>query len=94
MIKELEEEFEGHLECLGENKEKYITFPVPLNKELDNGKLITYKKSLLIALDLCQVHYQILLIIYLKDFIVINAQIINLVLTIWQLKMINRVAFN
>ena len=27
----------------------------------------------MIALDLCQVHYQVLLIIYLKDFIVINA---------------------
>ena len=28
---------------LGENKEKYITFPVPLKKENDNGKKITYK---------------------------------------------------
>ena len=31
------------------------------------------KKNLLIALDLCQAHYQVLLIIYLKDFVVINA---------------------
>ena len=40
---------------LGENKEKYITFPVPLKKENDNGKKITY---LLIGIDLCQLHYQ------------------------------------
>ena len=41
MIKKLAEEFKGDFECLGENTEKYITFPVPLEKE-DDGK-ITYK---------------------------------------------------
>ena len=40
--------------------------------------------SLLIALDLCQNHYQVLLYIYQKDFIVITAQIVNLILTIFQ----------
>ena len=30
-------------ECLGENIEKYINFSVPVDKELDNGKTITYK---------------------------------------------------
>ena len=43
MIKELAKEFEGQFECLGENTEKYITFSVPINKELDNGKSIKYK---------------------------------------------------
>ena len=43
IIKELAEEFEGQFECLGENTEKYITFSVPIQKELDNGKSITYK---------------------------------------------------
>ena len=38
IIKELAEEFEGKLECLGENTEKYY-FSVPIKKELDNGKL-------------------------------------------------------
>ena len=33
IIKELEEEFEGEFECLGENTEKYITFSVPIKKE-------------------------------------------------------------
>ena len=43
IIKELAEEFEGQFECLGENTEKYLTFSVPIKKELDNGKSITYK---------------------------------------------------
>ena len=28
---------------MGENTEKYITFSVPISKELDNGKTITYR---------------------------------------------------
>ena len=34
IIKELAEEFEGELECLGENTEKNITFSVPIKKEI------------------------------------------------------------
>ena len=36
------EKFEGQFECLGD-PEKYITFSVPINKELEDGKTITYK---------------------------------------------------
>ena len=43
IIKELAEEFEGQIECLEENIDKYFTFAVPIKKELDNGKTITYK---------------------------------------------------
>ena len=50
IIKKLAEEFEGIFESLGENTEKYITFTekcitfsVPLKKENDNGKKITYR---------------------------------------------------
>ena len=46
IIKELVKEFDGNFECLGENTEKYITFSVPLNKEIKNkNKIIevTYK---------------------------------------------------
>ena len=43
VIKKLAEEFKSDFECLGENTEKYITFSVPLKKENDNGKKITYK---------------------------------------------------
>ena len=43
IIKELAEEFEGQIECLEENIEKYITFSVPTEKELYNDKKVTYK---------------------------------------------------
>ena len=33
IIKELAEKFKGEFEFLGENTEKYITFPVPIKKE-------------------------------------------------------------
>ena len=65
IIKQLAKQFYGQLQCLGENTGKYITFSVPIIKELDNNKTITYKLKL-IVLDLCQPHYQVLLITYLK----------------------------
>ena len=43
IIKELVEKPEGHIECLGENTEKYVSFSVLINKELDNGKTVTDK---------------------------------------------------
>ena len=43
IIKKLTKEFEGKVDCLEENTEKYITFSVPLKKINKNGKLITYK---------------------------------------------------
>ena len=38
IIKQLAEDFKGQFECLGENTEKYITFSVPIEKEVVNGK--------------------------------------------------------
>ena len=49
IIKELVKEFDGNFECLGENTEKYITFSVPIKKEIRNkDKMIeiTYKMQL------------------------------------------------
>ena len=43
IIKGLAEEFEGDFECLGENKEKYITFSVPIKKESNEDGTITYR---------------------------------------------------
>ena len=46
IIKEVVKEFDGNFECLGENTEKYITFSVPIKKEIENkNKIIeiTYK---------------------------------------------------
>ena len=35
MINQLAKEFDGQLECLGKNTGKYITFSVPIKKELN-----------------------------------------------------------
>ena len=43
IIKELAKEFNGQFECLGEDTEKYITFSVPIKKELDYGKSVKCK---------------------------------------------------
>ena len=43
IIKELDKEFEGNFDCLGENTDKYITFSVPLKKKIENKNIeITY----------------------------------------------------
>ena len=34
IIKELANKFKGQFECLGENIQKYETFPVPIEKEV------------------------------------------------------------
>ena len=65
---------------MGENTEKYITFPAPIEKEVirtDNSRKKSQKidptdYKLLIAQDLWQAHYQILSIILLKEFIKLN----------------------
>ena len=67
IIDKLAKEFEGQFECLGENTKEYLTFSVLIKKDLDNGKTITYKISLLIALDLCQAHYQAFLIKWMSS---------------------------
>ena len=41
-------------------------------------KQLHTNSNLLVALDLCQLHYQNLLDIYQKDFIMISPQIVNL----------------
>ena len=44
IIKESVKEFDGNLECLGENTEKYITFSAPIKKKIENKNIaITYK---------------------------------------------------
>ena len=78
--KELPEEFKKQFICLGENTEKYLTFSVPILKEVarieKNGEEITKKYlrhyNLLTVQDLCQAHYQVLLIILLKEFTKLN----------------------
>ena len=49
ITKEVAKEFEGQFEVLVKNIEKYITFTVLTNKELDNGKLIKYKIKFILS---------------------------------------------
>ena len=42
IIKQLAKEFKSNFNCIGENTEKYVTFSVPIKKELKNGKVIIY----------------------------------------------------
>ena len=77
IIKELSEEFRKQFTCLGGNTEKYITFTVPIEKELikKEKKLkkiyVTYY-NLLTSQDLWRDHHQILSIISLKEYIELN----------------------
>ena len=83
IINQLAKEFDGQLECLGEKTEKYIAFSVPIKKELDNCKIITYKLKFIDTFRFMSSHYQNLLNIYQTNFILISAQTINLNLTIF-----------
>ena len=77
IIKELAEEFEGKFTCLGENTEKYITFSVPIEKEVKkigkNGekatKAISCKLEFIDSARFMTIHYRISLIILLTEFI-------------------------
>ena len=96
IIKELAEEFEGEFNCLGENTEKFITFSVPIEKKIQ--ELINMEKklqtlyltdyNLLTVQVLSQVH-EILLVIFLKEFIKLSVQtVISAVLNRQTLKMV------
>ena len=44
IIKELVKESDGNFECLGENTETYVTFSVPIKKNIENKDIeITHK---------------------------------------------------
>ena len=53
------------------------------------AKNLNAEQSLLIVLGSCQVHYQILLIIFLTDFIILKVKTVRLIFNIYQLKIIN-----
>ena len=43
VINQLAKEFDGDLDCIGENMEKYITLSAKIKKKCDDGKTIPYK---------------------------------------------------
>ena len=73
MQKKLKEKFN----CLGENKEQYKTFSLPIKKEATrinkNGKemtrTISYKLKFIDNTRSMAAHYQVLSIIFLRQFI-------------------------
>ena len=97
------EEFGKQFTFLEENIEKYITFTVPIEKELTrinkNGEEVTkiYPKynNLLIAQNLWQAHYQILSIIFLKEFkeLIVNSDTITNYLKLAELHTIYAIVF-
>ena len=48
MIKNLEEEVQGHFECLGEYTERYITFSVSIEKQENERTIRTKQYSLIV----------------------------------------------
>ena len=80
IIKKLAEKLKKQFTCLGENSEKYISFTVPIEKEVTRVDKIGEKLkniyltyyNLLIAQDFWQAHYQILSVIFLKGSIKLN----------------------
>ena len=66
ILKDLLIEFEGKFECLRKNREKYITFSVPIKKELENGKTITYSLKYIDSFRFMSSSLARPLIIYLK----------------------------
>lgn len=46
IINELVQEFQGQFECLGENAERYINFPVPIKKGNNIQNKIIYIDNL------------------------------------------------
>ena len=80
IIKELAEELKKII-CLGGNAEKYIIFKVPIGKEVTtiekNGEKITINISYILQFidTFWQRHYQMLLIIFLNEFIKLNLNI-------------------
>ena len=90
IIKDLAEEFEGEFECLGGNTEKYITFSVPIKKEItkkdkdgnDKSTKISYKIKFIDSFKFMSSALSNLVDNFLRDFVMISAQIVNLLLII------------
>ena len=73
LLNQLAKTFKGELNCIGDNMEKYITFSVPIKKEVNDGKKrkqLHTILNLLTVLDLCQLNYQNLLITDLEFLII------------------------
>ena len=92
IVNELAKKCQGQFECLGENTVKYTTFSEPIQKELDNGKTVAYKLRFIDSFRFMSSSLSSLvdnLKPLLKDVITKNVKNISLVLSTYQLKMMN-----
>ena len=91
--KKNKKKIKGQFTCLGGTNENYITFSVPIEKEVsrlaNNGnkitKTISYRLQgikVLIVQDLWQAHYAISLIFLLREFIKLNINIDTITKTV------------
>ena len=90
IIRKLAEELKKQFTFLGKNIEKYITFAIPIEKEATridkNGEKITKNKFYILqfidSVDLWQALYQVLWIIFLKEFIKLNVSLVKTMIRI------------
>ena len=71
------------------HKKKPIAFSVPIKKELDNGKTITYKIKFIDSFRFMSSSISTLVDNLYEGFIIISVQIVSFALIIYQLKIIN-----
>ena len=72
IINQFAVEFKGEINFIGDNTEKYINFSVPIKKELNNGKTVTYKPKSIDSYRFMQNSLSHLLITHLKFLTVKN----------------------
>ena len=70
-------------------KTMYITFSVQLEKDLDNGKAITYKLKFINSFRFMSISLSSLADNCLKGFIIKTVENVGLALSAYQLKIIN-----
>ena len=71
------------------HKKNPIAFSVPIKKELDNGKTITYKIKFIDSFRFMSSSISTLVDNLSEGFIIISVQIVSFALIIYQLKIIN-----
>ena len=86
--------------CLGESIEKYITFTVPIEREVRRNEKVEIKlqknyltyNSLWIPQDLLQIHHQVLSIISMKEFIELNVNLDTIIKNVKYVELIISIA--
>ena len=86
-MKELANKFEGQFKCLGENKEKYKTFSVPIKKEIakinkDGNKILVNISHKIKFIDIARFMASSLSNLVDKESIKLNVKIVLLIMKV------------